>query len=652
MTILVAPPRVLRLSFSRSLCVLAVLLPVVTSHAQPGVPPLPTPAALKALSLEELSQIEVTSAGRKVEPLSRVAAAVYVITQEEIHRTGVRNIPEALRLATGLEVAMFNNGSWPISARGFNTTSANKLQVFMDGRSLYSPLFGGVFWDMQNAVIEDIDRIEVIRGPGATLWGGNAVNAVINIITKSAKDTLGGLFVAGGGVAERGFVTLRYGGAVGEHTAYRVYGNFFNRDSLRLLTGADAKDPNQIGQGGFRVDTSITPADQLTVQGDVYSGEAGILNRADIAIHGGNLLTRWKHQLRNGSDLQVQSYYDRTTRRVPNQVDEARNTYDVDAQHHFHAGERHDVVWGMGYRASNNMAKPQTVLFFEPSGRHLALFNIFGQDEIALSETVHLTLGAKFENQTFAGWNVQPSARLSWTPNTHHSYWGAISRAVRLPTQFDRDLRIRALNSAIVLIRGDAGFQPERLTAYELGYRVIPLPQISLDIATYYNRYDRLRSQELSTGGGLPLLLANRLFGKTFGAEITARYQIQPWWRLTSGYSNLQKRLSVEPGSTDRSGGRQEGFDPRNQFSLRSTMDLPHKTALDFWVRHVGALSLASGPPVPAYTVFDVRFGWKPVDQFEISLVGRHLPKQGHLEFGPAGELVRRAVYVTTTWRF
>ena len=333
---------------SKAVCLayllLACLTPAIGADEPQDLSRVPaSPAALKALSLEELSQIEVTSPGKKLEKLSNVAAAIFVITQEEIRRTGVRNIPEALRLATGLQVAMFNNGSWPISARGFNITSANKIQVFMDGRSLYTPLFGGVFWDAQNMVIEDIDRIEVIRGAGGTLWGGNAVNAVINIITKTARDTQGGLIVAGGGAAERGFGTVRYGGTFRKNTTYRVYGNYFNRDSLALLNGSDAKDPNQMGQGGFRVDTNLTAADDMTFQGDLYSGDAGILNRPDISIHGGNLLGRWTHRFKGGSDLQLQTYYDRSSRLVPRQIDEVRNTYDIDLQHRFQAGARHDI---------------------------------------------------------------------------------------------------------------------------------------------------------------------------------------------------------------------------------------------------------------------------------------------------------------------
>lgn len=608
-------------------------------------------AALKSLSLEELTQVEVTSAGRKEEKLSNVAAAVYVITQDEIRRSGVRSIPEALRLATGLEVFMFNNGSWPISARGFASTAANKVQVFLDGRTLYTPLFGGTFWDMQNTVMEDIDRIEVIRGPGATLWGGNAVNCVINIITKAAADTQGVLGVAGAGTTERGFGTLRFGGNAADRVHYRVYGNAFKRRELVLANGADAGDPFHMEQGGFRADAELTAADRVTIQGDLYTARMGLQGNA-VGLHGANVLARWTHRLRGGSEFQVQAYVDRTSRHVPGQMNETRHTYDVDLQHRIRLGSRHDIVWGAGYRASNDRNLRTNRIQFIPSGRHVSVFNLFAQDEIALAPNrLSLILGSKFEKNTYTGWQVMPSARLLWTPGTRSSVWTSVARAMRIPTRFDRELLLSDPLTGILLIRGSDNFRSEELIAYEAGYRFMPNARASFDLATYYNHYRDLRSLEPSATI-FPLVISNRLRARTMGAELTARYQLLPWWRLTGAWSNLQRRLDFEQDSRDPTGGQFEGADPRNQVSFRSYMDLPRRTELDVWVRHVSALRIIGAPPVPEWTVFDVRFGWRPTQHLDISIVGRNLPGKRHMEFGPSGELIRRGVYLTTTWRF
>jgi iron complex outermembrane receptor protein len=521
----------------------------------------------------------------------------------------------------------------------------------MDGRSLYTPLFGGTFWDMQSTLIEDIDRIEVIRGPGATLWGGNAVNCVINIITRTAADTQGVLAVAGGGTTERGFGALRFGGDIGGRAHYRVYGNAFKRRELVLQNGQDAGDPFHMEQGGFRADADLTPSDRVTLQGDIYTAQMG-QPAGGIGLHGVNLIARWTHRLRGGSEFQVQAYIDRTSRLVPAQADEVRHTYDVDLQHRIRLGDRHDFVWGAGYRASNDRTRQTPRILFNPTGRHIALFNLFAQDEIALApDRFYLILGSKFEKNTYTGWQVMPSARLLWTPDSRHSVWTSVARAMRIPTRFDRDLVLLNPANGAVQVLGSRDFRSEELTAYEAGYRFLPDPRLYLDIAAYYNRYRDLRSQEPSATI-FPLVLGNKMRARTMGVELTARYQLLSWWRLTAGYSNLQRSLWFDPDSRDPTGGLLEGADPRNQFSFRSYMDLPRRTELDFWVRHVSALQVFGGPPVPPYTVFDARLGWRPTGNLELSLVGRNLPGKHHLEFGPAGELIRRGVYLTTTWRF
>ena len=608
--------------------------------------------ALKSMSLEQLAEIEVTTVGRKGQEIISAPAAVAVITQDDIRRFGAPSIPEALRLVNGLEVARFNNTGYPISSRGFNITSANKMQMFMDGRSLYTPLFGGVFTDMLDTFMDDIDRIEVIRGPGATLWGGNAVNGVINIISKKPEDTQGSLFVAGAGTEERGSVGYRYGGQIGQNSFYRVYGKFLDRGPLFLSSGASAKDEFGFGEGGFRMDTPINASNSLTVQGDLQSSDTGLLNRPDIAIHGGNLLSRWTHTFQGGSDLKVQSYYDRTGRLVPGTFDEVRNTYDLDMQHHLTLAERHDVVWGLGYQVSTDRTKAQPALSFDPSGRQLKLFSLFGEDDISLPGIpVDLIVGAKVEHNTFTNWEFYPTARLSWTISEQSMLWGSLSRAERIPTQFDEDLRLGPPGTP--LISGSSSFQSEEVTAYETGYRNLITSRLGVGIALYYNFYDRLRSEEGPPGGGFPVVLANNLRGQTYGAEINATFNLTSWWRLRGGYNNLQKHLELRPGSTDVTQGLQEGSDPRNQFSLRSQMDLPCRTELDFFVQYASALQfLPPSPPVPAYTTFDVRAGWHATPNLEISIVGRGLPDQRHLEFGPQGELIPRDVFGTVKWSF
>jgi len=607
---------------------------------------------LRELTLDELSTVEVTSVSRRSEPAWRTPAAISVITQEDIRRAGVQSIPEALRLANGLQVARSSNTNWAISARGFNITTANKMQVFLDGRNLYSPLFGGVLWDQVDVLISDIDRIEVIRGPAGALWGGNSVNGVINIITKSTKNTLGGLVHAGGGFGQRGFVSMRYGDVVGNNVFYRVYGKFFQRDSLRLNTGADAANEFRYGQGGFRTDIDLSALDLLTVQGDLYSGDAGVLNRPDTGTHGGNILSRWTRRFQGGSELQLQASYDRSSRFVAETFNEIRYIYEVEAQHVLPVNGRQDIVWGIGYRVSTNRTLPEEVLFFEPSGRHLGLFGLFLEDDISFYDgRLHLTFGSRLENNTYTDWEVYPNVRLAWIPSEEHTMWGAVSRAVRIPTQFDRDLRIDLPPPAFD-IRGTSDFDSEKVVAYEIGYRTRVFPRLLLGLSAYFNDYDDLRSQERFPDESL-ILLSNRLRGHTYGLEAGVTYDLLPWWRLRAGYTNLQKDLELEPGSTDINRGRGEGVDPRNQFQFRSQMDLPHQTELHFWLRHVSSLGTSPpAVPVPAYTVFDVRAGWNPTETLELSVVGRNLPRRRRAEFGPNGQLVPRELYGIFSWRF
>ncbi len=641
-------------SLSGILFSLAALAAALPGAASPQEPDTVEPSELKSFSIEELMEVDVTSVSRRSERVSQAAAAVTVITSEDIRRSGVTNLPEALRLANALHVARFDSRTWAISARGFNISTANKLLVLIDGRSVYTPLFSGVFWDVQDVPLEDVDRIEVIRGPNATLWGANAVNGVINIITKSARQTQKGLVSGGAGNEEHGFGTLRYGGRIGERTWYRVYGKHRSVDALALASGGSAEDPLRMTQGGFRVDGERSDRDSFTLQGDVYQGQIGELVRADTDVDGGNLLGRWTRRFSETSRLDLQVYWDRTHRRVPTQFEERRDTWDVELQHHLPlgAGGRHDLVWGLGYRVSSDEVASTPVLTWVPGERSLDLFTAFAQDEISLiPDRLRLTLGARVESHEIAGTEVLPTVRMAWTPDgtDRQVLWGAVSRAVRAPTRIDEDVRF--LSGPVVVLQGNPDFDFEAVVAYELGYRLQPSAATSLDLATFYNVYDDLRSQERpASGAPIPVTLGNELNADAWGAELRFNVQAASWWRLYSSYTSFQKDLSLDPGSTDPAGGVSEGNDPENRLALRSYMDLPGRLELDAWLRYVDRLPQ---PHVSSYTELDLRLGWRATGRLELSLVGQNLLHDQHAEFSTAvPKEVERSFYGKATWRF
>jgi iron complex outermembrane receptor protein len=616
--------------------------------------PRPQTSDLRQLSLEELMQIDVTSVSRRSEPVSGAAAAIAVITGEDIRRSGANNLPDALRLLSSLHVAQANGNTWAISARGFNTTTANKLLVLIDGRTIYTPLFSGVFWDVQDVMLEDIDRIEVIRGPGATLWGANAVNGIINIITKDSRDTGGRIASVGGGDEETAFGAFRQGGRIGDATSYRAYGKYSYRDALQLQGGGSARDPLRRGQAGFRVDRDLGDG-SFTLQGDAYHGLEGgrVIRFADTDLDGGNVLARWSRKTGEESGYDLQVYYDYTHREIPFWFEEHRSTADVDFQQRLGLGERHDLVWGAGYRVTSDRVGNSQGVAFLPDSRTQDLFSAFAQDEIALARHVRLTAGSKLEYNESTGFEVQPSVRAAWTPNEHRTLWAAISRAVRTPTRLDEDLFFFDVEGRPFL-RGDRDFESEELLAYELGYRLQPLDRMLLEISTFYNVYDNLRSQEPEPrpGGGEVIVLRNGLNAETWGAELRASFQATPWWRLHAGYAYFDKQLDLDPDSRDRTGGFGEGNDPRNRVILRSLMDLPSGFELDGSLRHVARLP---APVVPAYTELDLRLGWNAMKNLDFSLIGQNLLHSAHPEFGapsPARKEVERSLFGRVTWRF
>lgn len=609
---------------------------------------------LKSLSIEELMEIDVTSVSRRSEPLSRAAAAITVITAEDIRRSGINSLPEVLRLANGLHVAQVNQRIWAISSRGFNLGTANKLLVLVDGRSVYSPLFSGVYWDVQDLLLEDVERIEVIRGPGATLWGANAVNGVINIITRRAEATQGGLAVAAAGNEERGMAGGRWGGTLGERGHYRVYGKYRSVDALAFADGRDSIDDMWLGKGGFRADWKEKgDKDGYTLQGDVYTGRVGEVRRGDQNVDGGNLLGRWARRSSERSGLELQVYWDRYHRFIPTLFEEHRDTWDVDFQHDLRFGERHNVVWGLGYRHTRDRVGNSPEIGFFPQRRAQDLFSAFLQDEISLlDDRLRVALGTKLEHNDSTGIEVQPNARFSLALNDRQTLWGAASRAVRTPTRLDEDVVFFAPATGQAVVRGSRDFESEELTSYELGYRTRLAADASLDLATFYNVYDSVRSQERSPGGGLPVVLRNEANAETWGVETRFTGQPVAWWRWHLAWALLEERFFLDPGSTDPVSGRAEANDPGHRLLLRSYLDLPGGVELDTVLRYVDQLSSS---PVPSYLEMDLHLGWHPLTSLELALVGRNLLHDGHPEMGgnPAlWEEVERSVYGKAIWSF
>ena len=611
----------------------------------------PSPVGLKKLSLEELMDLDVTSVSKRAEKLSQAPSAIQVITQDDIRRFGATSLPEALRLASNLQVAQVDSRQWAISARGFNSTSADKLLVLIDGRAVYTPLYAGVFWDVQDTLLEDIERIEVISGPGASLWGSNAVNGVINITTKNSNDTQGTLLLGGGGTELRGVGGVRYGGELTSNIRFRVYGKSFDRDGTVLPDGRDAADGWRIGQGGFRMDWGVSAADLVTLQGDLYGGRIAQPATDNIAVDGGNVVGRWSHTVSDASDVKFQVYYDRTHRNIPGSFSESLDTYDLDFQYRFPVAVRHSVVWGLGYRLTNDDVGNTPVLAFLPARVSHQLFSAFVQDEITvLNDRLHLTLGTKLEHNDYTGIEVQPSGRASLNLSSRQTVWTGVSRAVRTPARLDTDLFVPSV--APYIIAGGPHVVSEKLLAYELGYRVRPLDRLSLSVAAFYNDYNDIRSvEELNPPLAFPVVLANGQTGHSYGMELAAEYQTTDWWRLNGGLTELHVQIRPKPGSTDTSMGSAESHDPKHQLFLRSSLDLPRHVQLATSLRYVGRIA---NQDLPAYGELDVRIACQPVAQLELSVVGQNLLHGRHAEFGALAtrQEIERSVYGKATWRF
>ena len=647
------------------------------------------PLDLSALGIEELMEIEVTTVSKKEQKLFESPAAVYVITKEEIHRSGFTSIPEALRLAPGLQVARLDANKWAITARGFNGRFANKLLVLIDGRIVYTSLFSGVFWEVQDLLLEDVERIEVIRGPGATLWGANAVNGIINIITRHARHTQGVLMQTGAGSEERGFASLRYGGRLGGDTYYRVYARYFDRDHFVDAVGDPTADAWSMWRSGFRLDRDTPGPDALILIGDIYAGDLGqtmesIPSREppysltfdfDTDVAGASLLGRWQRTFSADADMSLGLFFDRSTRRDAT-LDEVRHTLDVDFQHRFALSAQQDVVWGAGYRLTSDRID-STFLSIDPPSRQVQIFSGFAQTEIGFPEKcLTLTLGSKLEHNDFTGVEILPNARLLWTPGERHAAWMAISRAVRLPTRAVTEGRFTIdvsppnefPGSPLLFydLMGNPDPKAEELLAFEVGYRLHPRDDLSVDLATFYNGYDHLITGEPQILAILadnfvspprftiPVLVDDKMQGETLGMELAVDWQPLASWRLRAAYTFLHMDLEIEKDSLDPLTAKVAEDIPTHQFNLRSALDLPGDLELDLIGRYVDSLPRSEAD---AYLGLDARVGWFPFPQLELSLVGQNLLDSHHLEFDTElietlSTQIQRSAYGMLTWRF
>lgn len=610
---------------------------------------------LTRLSLEQLMDIKITSVSKKPQRVSQSAAAVHVITSEDIRRSGATSIPELLRNVPGLNVGQIDANKWAISARGFNGLFSNKLLVLIDGRSVYTPMFSGVFWDVQDTFLDDIERIEVVRGPGGSLWGANAVNGVINIITKNTKDTTGALVRGIHGTEEQINIAGRYGQAIDAQSHLRLFAKNFRRDGGVLADGTDAPDDWAMQRGGFRYDRKTKSGGSFMLQSEIYFGQNGQLVALptltapfadvvsdDTKVEGQFLLGRWE----TASDFTLQAYFDRAIRDDIH-VGSGTRTFDVDVQKRFNPSPSHDVIFGGGYRFTTDYTIGTNQVSFDPKDDDYHLLSAFVNDEISVTETVKLILGTKVEFNSFTAFEVQPSARTLWNVTPANTVWAAVSRAVRTPS---RAADAATINNSVTAgtppiqarIFGNDDVKSEELTAFELGFKSRPLPSLTVDIAAFYNVYDRLVTTEAGTAFletnpapnhlVLPLLFANNMSGEAHGLELSTDWRARNWLRLRGSYTLFELELHRKAGTGTASNEAAEKRDPRHQFSFITEMDLGSGVELDATFRAVDRLSERN---IRGYITADLRVAWKPTPGVELSLVGRNLLQSQRAEARP-----------------
>jgi len=618
-------------------------------------------ADLADLSIEELANIQVMSVSKRPERLQDAPAAVFVITADDIRRSGADTLPEALRLAPNLHVARINGYGYSISARGMNSGASvlsNKLLVLVDGRSVYTPLFSGVFWDAQEVLLEDVERIEVVSGPGGVLWGLNAVNGVINITTRSARDTQGGMVAAHGANDGTAGAAFRQGGTSDGGVAWRAYGKYTRRDDSDRVGGGRIDDRYRRAMLGARADWE-QGGDAFTVIGNVYQGRLDQPQPGEIAVPGGpsdldrvrsdgaNLSARWQRALDDGGNIAVQAYLDHTVREAPPLFTERLTTADLQFQHTLPSADGHDIVWGANYRHSRDRVGNSRYVAFLPAHTTQRWGSLFIQDEITLRDDWRLTLGARAEYNHYTGTEFLPSARLSWRLSPQHALWASASRTVRAPSRLDVDAWVPG--QAPYILRGGPEVQSEVARVLELGYRGQPAPTLSYTVTLYHHDYDHLRTQETDPTRSY-LVFASLMEGSASGIEAWGNWQPMPRWRLSAGWTALHQRLRLKARGTDLAGLATARRDPSHTLQLRSSFTIDDAREIDVTVRRVGEMPASR---VASYTALDARFGWRLRPGLALSLVGENL-NGGHAEFGSStywAEFERR-VGVKLRWDY
>lgn len=624
------------------------------------------------LGFGDLMKIKVVSVQRRPTALRSTPAPTHILTAEDIRRSGATVLPDVLRLVPGLHVARASGNTWSISARGFNSGAANKMLVLVDGRSVYSQLHAGVFWDVQNIPLDSIERIEVILGPGGSLWGANAVNGIVNIIRKPAAARPGTAVAVTAGNEDRIIGDVSQGWKMGEAdaVAYARYHEFDDMKRVGQSGGAD--DEGTLGVGGFRVDGQVRTL-QWTLSGDAYGGEFGqnstvstltppsrFMNNDETTVNGANVVGRLRIPVRAGGAVSVQTYWDRNERRIPQLFHEVRNTVQTDVQHELAPIGRHTVTYGAYFRQTHDKVGNSFSVSWDPASETNRIYSVFLQDQFQYTPRLGLTVGSKFEHNDYSGWEVQPSARLGFQLSENQFVWAGVSRAVRTPTRLDVDARLVGAIQAgptSLEVQGGENFESEKLLAYEAGYRAQPTSRTYLTVSGFYNRYNDLRSIEQSGSQPsfdpvphlrVPFILDNNLWGESFGGVIAPQYQVFQWWRLKAQYSYLHLRLHNEPGSVDFTTVRTERNDPTHLFTAISSWNLPHRLELDGIVRWVDELRNLN---VGDYTAIDLRVGWNASSSVSMELVGRNLFETSHRESNGLSE-VEPSVHGKVSCRF